>query len=285
MENLYPLELNLGHLYPEHLNLYGDYGNILAFKQICKLRKIKLNYYKLSLDDDLKPDTYDIFFMGGGQNSEQTAILNDWLNNKGPVLVEELYKYKPMLAICGAYQLLGKEFITQKGVILKGINFLEIYTKASEKRLISDLLADCALLKSYYSEILADKYKEQDTYLIGFENHSGQTYIIEEKKQVDKINLTKPLAVPIYGFGNKDGSSEGAYKLNVIATYSHGSFLPKNSLMTNYLLDKAIERKYGCETLKMHRKILLESGISYFLNKIEEQCRLSLIKKLTPELL
>ena len=73
--------------------------------------------------------------------------------------------------------------------------------------------------------------------LVGFENHSGLTYL-----QGD----TKPLGIVKVGNGNngKD-KTEGAVYKNVFGTYLHGSLLPKNPHFTDYLITLALNRNYG----------------------------------------
>lgn len=73
--------------------------------------------------------------------------------------------------------------------------------------------------------------------LVGFENHSGKTYL---KK--DAI----PLGMVIKGFGNngKD-KSEGCIYNNAIGCYMHGALLPKNPKLADWFLKKALEVKYS----------------------------------------
>ena len=72
--------------------------------------------------------------------------------------------------------------------------------------------------------------------VVGFENHGGRT----------NIKNNKPFGKVIYGSGN-DGKSgyEGVVYKNVIGTYLHGPLLPKNPEVADYLIQKALERKYG----------------------------------------
>ena len=73
--------------------------------------------------------------------------------------------------------------------------------------------------------------------LVGFENHSGLTYLQGE---------TKPISQVIVGHGNNgEDKTEGARYKNVFGTYLHGSFLPKNPHFTDYLVKLALEKKYN----------------------------------------
>ena len=73
--------------------------------------------------------------------------------------------------------------------------------------------------------------------MVGFENHSGKTYLGED---------VAPLGMMIKGYGNNgEDQTEGARYNNVFATYSHGSLLPKNPAIADFLIRTAAERRYG----------------------------------------
>ena len=83
------MELNICHLYPDLLNVYGDVGNILILKHRAELRGIKVNILNISLNDTFNAEDYDIVFFGGGQDFEQSIVSDDLIGNKK----EELAKY------------------------------------------------------------------------------------------------------------------------------------------------------------------------------------------------
>ena len=100
---------------------------------------------------------------------------------------------------------------------------MDAYTVAGDTRFIGNVTVETDFL-------------EPKT-LVGFENHSGLTYL-----QGD----TKPLGVVKVGNGNNgcDGFEGARYK-NVFGTYLHGSLLPKNPHFADYLLKLALEKRYG----------------------------------------
>ena len=89
-----------------------------------------------------------------------------------------------------------------------------------------------------FVELAFGKHYLFDMPVVGFENHGGRTY----------INDNQPFGKVLYGAGN-DGISgcEGVVYKNVIGTYLHGPLLPKNPQVTDYLIAKALERKYEKE--------------------------------------
>ena len=56
------MELNICHLYPDLLNVYGDVGNILILKHRAEERGIKVNIINSSLNDKFDSENTDILF-------------------------------------------------------------------------------------------------------------------------------------------------------------------------------------------------------------------------------
>lgn len=220
------MELNICHLYPDLLNVYGDYGNILVLKYRAEKRGIKVNIHNLSIGEDFQNDLYDIVLFGGGQDFEQSIVSNDILETKKNNIEKYIEDGKVFLSICGGYQLLGKYYTTPSGEKLPGLSILDIYTEAGDARFIGNTI------------IYNEEFKE--TY-VGFENHSGRTY----------IGNVKPLGKIISGYGNNgtDGYEGCIYK-NTFCTYFHGSLLSKNPELADRLLLSALKPKYPELTLE-----------------------------------
>lgn len=220
------MELNICHLYPDLLNSYGDLGNILTLKYRTEKRDIKVNIANISIGDDFDPEKYDIVFFGGGQDYEQAIVSKDLINTKKLAIGQYIDEGKVLLAICGGYQLLGKYYTTDKGEKLPGAEILDIYTESGDTRFIGNSVI--------YNEELDETY-------VGFENHSGRTF----------IGNMKPLGKVMSGYGNngQDGSEGCIYK-NTYCTYFHGSLLPKNPELADRLISTALEMKYG-ENIKL----------------------------------
>ena len=110
------MELNICHLYPDILNLYGDRGNIITMKRRLESRGISVNVDECSIGQPLDVDKYDIFFIGGGQDFEQEVLLRDLASGKGKDICTAVEEEKVFLAICGGYQMLGQYYKTWDGV-------------------------------------------------------------------------------------------------------------------------------------------------------------------------
>ena len=215
------LKLTIAHLYPKLLNIYGDFGNVLALKRRCEYRNIDCEVVSVNVGDEIDIEKNDIYFIGGGQDKQQIEVSEEMQNRK-EVLTQAANDGRVFLAICGGYQLLGKYYQPHDGEKLLGIGVLDAYTVAGDTRFIGNVTAETDFL-------------EPKT-LVGFENHAGLTYLEEG---------TVPLAKVVVGNGNnsKDGG-EGARKNNVFGTHVHGSVLRKNPHFADYLIKTALEVKY-----------------------------------------
>jgi CobQ-like glutamine amidotransferase family enzyme len=212
-------KVTIVQLYPKSMNIYGDWGNVLVIK-----RRLEWHGYEPELIEynqgDSFPETADIIIGGGGQDSGQDKIQDDLLAI-GARLKKLAESGTPMLVICGLYQLFGNFFKTQDNHILEGIGLFDIETHAGPERLIGNTLVK----SSEFGDI------------IGYENHSGQTFLGRD---------VKPLGQIIKGAGNngQDGTEGVRYK-NVIGSYLHGSLLPKNPQLADFLIEKAVAKKFG----------------------------------------
>lgn len=225
------MELKICHLYPELMNIYGDRGNVIALSYRAKLHGIKVDIKNISLGEKINPKEFDFIFIGGGEDKQQQLVASDFQKIKGSALKEAADSGKVILGICGGYQLFGKYYKPAKGPELPGINLMDIYTVAGEKRMIGNVV-----IKSI---IESDLNLPE---IIGFENHSGKTYLGNNIKPLGKVEI---------GFGNNgEDKTEGAIWKNVFGTYLHGSLLPKNPHLTDFLLQQAIKNKYKDFQLK-----------------------------------
>ena len=223
------MELNICHLYPDILNLYGDRGNIITMKRRLEGRGIKVNIDECSIGQPLNADKYDIFFIGGGQDFEQEVLLRDLSSGKAQDIRTAVEEEKTFLAICGGYQMLGEYYKTWDGVQLDFIGAIGVHTIGAKERMIGNYM-------------FRTTPESGDMVVVGFENHSGKPYLSEQ---------VAPLGMMLSGNGNNgEDKTEGARYKNVFGTYSHGSLLPKNPVLCDFILQTALNHRYdGAEPL------------------------------------
>lgn len=211
--------ITIMHLYARDMNIYGDQGNVLTLKRRLEWHGYEARIVGYNPGDEF-PSSVGIIIGGGGQDSGQDIVSSNLLSI-GPKLRALADDDVPMLMICGLYQLFGKFFKTQDGHIIKGIGIFDAQTYAGPERLIGNIITQ------------SEEFGE----IIGYENHSGQTFL---------GNNVPTLGLVTRGAGNsgKD-DTEGARYKNVIGTYLHGPLLPKNPAIADFLIEKAVTRKYG----------------------------------------
>lgn len=211
--------MNVLQLYPADMNIYGDWGNTLAIKRRLEWHGYDVNLLEYNPGDTF-PAQVDIIVGGGGQDSGQSKIGSDLLKI-GDHLKNLADQDTPMLLICGLYQQFGHFFKTRTGEVIKGIGLLDLKTHGGDERLIGNIVTS----------------SDDFGMIVGYENHSGLTTL--------GPNAT-PLGTVIKGAGNNNqDKTEGARYKNVIGTYLHGSLLPKNPAITDFLIAKAVTKKYG----------------------------------------
>lgn len=229
-------------MYPEILNLYGDIGNIICLKNRCNWRGIKANIINFGLDEKINDlNEGDIFLVGGGSDRGQNIVYSDFLKYSN-AFSEIIENNAVVLAICGGYQLLGEKYINSEGREVPGLGIFDYSTLSEEGRLIGNVIIENTLGLNPKT-------------IVGFENHGGRTYSDYE-----------PLGIVNAGYGNngKDDKEGMVYK-NCIGTYLHGSLLPKNPHLADFLILNALKRKYEIDQLSKlndefeymaHKKVL-----------------------------
>ena len=231
--------LKILYLYPDMLELYGDYGNIQVLKYRIESRGYKAIIDRYSIGD-VAPNfnDYDIVFAGGGADNEQSIWADDLVKYKENIK-DAVDNGVFFLLICGAYQLFGKYYKGVEGNIIPGLEVFDYYTVANpdrKKRCIGNIVIE-ANLSSTSLENLDSKNENTclKTKVIGFENHGGQTF-----------DISNSFGNVLFGNGNKFGDSEeGFFKTNVIATYLHGPLLSKNPELCDYIIKYCLDRKYN----------------------------------------
>lgn len=219
------MKIQVGHLYPDYLNIYADRGNIAVLAERARARGHELDVSAIGLHDAVPAGEIDLFYIGGGQDREQALVAHD-LAGKASALQEAVESGAAFLAVCGGYQLLGLYYRDVAGQEQPGIGLLPLHTIANEQRMIGDVLLDC----DWAGQTLA-----------GFENHAGRTILDEG---------AVPLGRVVAGFGN-DGESghEGARYKRAYGTYLHGPLLPRNPWFADQLLSEALAHAGGATEL------------------------------------
>jgi hypothetical protein len=220
------LKLTIHHLYADMMNLYGDRGNVISIKKRCEWRGIPVEVVDVGLGEGMSPTGCDLFLFGGGQDREQTLLVEDLSGKKGADLRAIVEDGGVVLGVCGGYQLMGHSYETPEGKKLPGVGIFDLHTeprKPDEERLIGNVLARVRGPED-------SSWRE----IVGFENHGGRTYLGKRVEALGEV---------VVGHGNNgEDGTEGARRKNAYGTYLHGSLLPKNPWLTDQLILNALRR-------------------------------------------
>jgi lipid II isoglutaminyl synthase (glutamine-hydrolysing) len=224
------LELRLLALYPEQMNIYADRGNIIFLRRRCEWRGIGFRYAAAGPGAQFDPAEHDLIYIGGGQDRDQILVAEDMLRTKREAIASAVEDGAALLAVCGGYQLLGRNYqLGDRSIPGLGIADLETIREPGP-RLIGNVAIEADLGGG--PRVLA-----------GFENHGGRTYLGANAEPLGKV---------LHGHGNNDrDGQEGVRRLNMIGTYLHGPLLPKNAWLADHLIARGLARRSGSEpTLK-----------------------------------
>ena len=213
----------IAHMLPDLLNLYGDGGNVRILEQRLRWRGIPVEVRRIQHGEAVDFSQVDLVFMGGGPDREQKLASEQLL-----AMRDELAAYVegggPLLAICGGYQILGRQWLWGDELV-PGLGLIDMETRrpgTSADRLIDNMVLESPLAAHP---------------VVGYENHAGRTYPGEGVEGFGRV-------VSSCGHGNNDDDRvEGARYKNVVGTYSHGPLLSKNPEVADWLLARALERR------------------------------------------
>ncbi len=219
------LVLKVLWLYPDHMNIYADRGNIAVLERRCRWRRIAFELATASPGDRIDPAAHDFFYVGGGQDRDQALVARDLIETKREALEQAVDRGAVMLAVCGGYQLLGHAYDLPDGSSLPGLGLVDLRTvREAGDRLIGNIVIEADL-------------GDGPRRIAGFENHGGRTYLGER---------ATPLGSVVSGFGNNGKDRlEGVRRNRLIGTYLHGPLLPKNAWLADRLIEWALEARLG----------------------------------------
>ncbi|MEL6438211.1 MAG: type 1 glutamine amidotransferase [Cyanobacteria bacterium J06621_8] len=233
------MKITIGWLYPNLMSTYGDRGNVICLQRRCQWRDMEVEIVPLQRDTEISEfQRVDLIVGGGAQDRQQEIVMRDLQGAKAETLQAKIDQGTPGVFTCGSPQLLGRYYEPALGTRIEGLGILDMVSKhpgIAAPRCIGNLVFEitatplAAELKEFWQE---------PPLVIGFENHGGRTY----------LNNVQPLGKVIQGYGNNgEDQTAGAFYQNAIATYSHGPLLPKNHFVADWLLKKALSKKYETE--------------------------------------
>ncbi|HEV2405452.1 MAG TPA: hypothetical protein VGR88_08375 [Ktedonobacterales bacterium] len=219
-----PMTLRICHLYPKVLSVAGDRGNLFAIQRRCEWRGIQTEVTDVDVGQTARFPDFDIILFHGGQDKEMDVAARD-MEEKNALLREAVESDVVVLAVCAGFQLLGNYYQPYTGPRLEGAHAVDMHTIGGNSRYMNHIAIEC------------DFAAGGKQTLVGFENHSGRTYLGPG---------VQPLGKVIAGGGNNgEDGGEGARYRQVYGTYLHGPVLPKNPWFTDHLIVNGLRHRYG----------------------------------------
>lgn len=232
------LKITLGSLYPDVMSTFGDRGNVAAIVRRCAWRNIAVQVINLGLGDEAVTDDVDLFMIGGGGESQQRLVAADLYKVKGPWIRDAVQAGAAALAVGGGYELFGRFCQPEKGTEFRGIELFDSWTIRNASVIGDDYGTISAAHADRFNGELVVRWGS--TLLVGFENHSGATYLGP---------AAQPLGQVVSGHGNNGDGTEGVILGSAVGTNLRGPCLPKNPELADFLISAALAHRYGMPDL------------------------------------
>ncbi len=200
------------HLFPDMMNLYGDYANLLILERSLEKLGHTLEIHTLSVGEQKEIDGYDLYYMGAGTERKQKLTLGA-LKPYGKALKKAYEEGKLMLFTGNSFELVGKSLTDARGQVYECLGLFEFETVESDRRIVGDCLGTCPLFTDP---------------VVGFMNKCSKT-----------TGIKVPLFMLKMGFGNDaDRNGEGICDKNFLGTHLTGPLLMKNPAMLREILTR-----------------------------------------------
>ena len=212
------MELTILHLYPDLMNLYGEYANVSVLRRHLEAAGVSVTVRTVTCDDTPDFTGADFIYMGAGTERSQKAVLSR-LVPYAEGLKAAVENGAVLLFTGSAMETLGASVTDAGGKVWQGLGLADFTTVETEKRSPVDVIAAQALWEAP---------------LVGFMNKCSTT-----------SGITTPF-VPglLLGFGNEaEKGPEGYLSGNVFATHITGPVLVKNPDFTDLLIHRLFGQK------------------------------------------
>lgn len=212
------MELNILHLYPSLMGLYGEYANLTLLKEKLELAGVTVNLISAEPEETPDFETADFIYMGAGTERSQKAALTAILPHR-EALKKAIDREAVVLFTGNAMEMLGASVTDAAGKAWEGLGLAGFTSTETDKRTPGDVIALPTLWEAP---------------VVGFMN---------------KCSLTMGVDSPLFpnlslGFGNeKELGGEGYVSGNLFATHLTGPVLVKNPDFLDFLVRQIFEYK------------------------------------------
>jgi CobQ-like glutamine amidotransferase family enzyme len=200
--------LRIVQLYPDQLGVTGDRGNAMALRVRLERAGIAAEHAVVHLGDELTDDA-DILLVGNGPLSAMRQVAPD-LERLRPVIEAHHAAGRPILAVGGGAELLGRGVVTLDGSNVRGLGLFPFRASRTRERKVGYIIAE----------------SEHGT-LIGFEDHASVWSLDEGVTPYARVKA---------GRGSTADRGETVRVGNAYATNVQGPVLPLNPQLSDAIL-------------------------------------------------
>ncbi len=130
------MTISVAHLYYDLMNLYGEIGNLKVIEYQLKKQKINVTIDKLSLNDKIEFEKYDLIYIGSGTKKSTLLVLEDLKKYKQQVK-EYIENNKFMLVTGNSINVFSKKIGDTEA-----LNIFDFNISYSNARLVGDVILD-----------------------------------------------------------------------------------------------------------------------------------------------
>lgn len=204
------------HLFPDLMNLYGDYANVLALERALTQKGEEVEIMRRSIGDSLYFSEFDFIYIGSGTERNQKVAL-EYLFGCCEAIKSAADGGAVILATGNSFEMFGRKITDRDKKVHEGLGLFDFITEEGAERIVTDSVVEF-----------------EGRELIGFVNKASGIYGIKE-----------PLFTVKQGAGNnpKDASAEGIHAGSFYGTHIIGPLLIRNPSMAEYFAELLISRK------------------------------------------
>lgn len=211
------MSIQLLHLYPDLMNLYGEYANVAALRRSLERQGAEVVVRTGTLYQDIDFSGADFLYMGAGTESAQLTALEDLRRYESAVRAA-LERGVVVLATGNAMELFGRSITGPDGAEHAGLGLFPFRTTVSGTERIQ---GDCLAVGAATGQVT-----------VGFVNKASQTTDVEH-----------PLFRMEHGPGNNAGTAEdGVWEGSFYGTHLIGPLLMKNPHVNAYFTELLCRR-------------------------------------------
>lgn len=211
------MSIQLLHLYPDLMNLYGEYANVAALRRSLERQGAEVAVRTGTLYEDIDFSGADFLYMGAGTESAQLTALEDLRRYEGAIRAA-LERDAVVLATGNAMELFGRSITGPDGAEHAGLGLFPFRTTVSGTERIQ---GDCLAAGAATGQVA-----------VGFVNKASQT-----------TGVAHPLFRMEHGPGNDAGTAEdGVWEGTFYGTHLIGPLLVKNPHINRYFTELLCQR-------------------------------------------